>query len=179
MYANNTDTGTYNIAITNPLLLGNGTLGVNGIKVRGCYLYFTNTAPNLIANVGIELAIGTTKGASTMLAQSPSGTQYDIFYPGSQGNAYVAVRSGNEVSMISAAKCVQRIIFGTVKGTAFVQPTSISSSKGQRQDNWAYVTTGVGRLLGVDTWKQWRPFGWKQSTARSHGIGEGKLVVIW
>lgn len=152
IYAINTITGAYNIAISDPLLVGNGptAFGVNGIKIRGCYLYFTNTAESLFAKVEIDLVTGTAKGAAIVVARLPNGLEYDDFNLDIQGNAYMAVRSGNEISLISARIGKQRIIAGMVNGTEFVQPTSVSFGKGVGEENWAYITTGGGSLIGVD-----------------------------
>lgn len=93
---------------------------------------------------------GTAKGAAIVVARLPNGLEYDDFNLDIQGNAYMAVRSGNEISLISARIGKQRIIAGMVNGTEFVQPTSVSFGKGVGEENWAYITTGGGSLIGVD-----------------------------
>ncbi len=162
VYAINTITGAYHIAISDPLLVGNSPTGqvatgsgVNGIKIRGCYLYFTNTAGSLFAKVEIDLIGGTAKGAATVVARLAIGLGFAVFNLDSQGNAYMAIRSGDEISLISARNGKQRIIAGMVNGTELVQPTSISFGKGLGEEEWAYVTTGGGStgggsLIGID-----------------------------
>jgi len=155
VYAINTINGAYHTAIWDPLLVGNGPagqvatgFGVNGTKVRGCYLDFTNTAESLFAKVEIDLIDGTAKGAATVVARLANGLEFDDFNLDSQGNAYMAIRSGDEISLISARSGKQRIMAGMVNGTELVQPTSISFGKGLGEEEWAYVTTGGGSTGG-------------------------------
>ncbi|MCJ1458665.1 hypothetical protein MMC28_009039 [Mycoblastus sanguinarius] len=101
VYSINTNTGAYKVVVSDPLKKNNGPVNVNGIKDRGSYLYFTSSGGSLVAKFEIDLTDGTAKGAATVVARFPDELGYNGFNLDNQGNTYMAIRSGDEISMIS------------------------------------------------------------------------------
>lgn len=96
VYAINTKTGAYTTAISDPSLVGHNPpgIGVNGIKVRGEYLYFTSIADNFLGKVPIDLQTGAAMSDVTVVATLPDKKLlFDDFSIDGCGNIYAAVIS--------------------------------------------------------------------------------------
>ncbi|KAJ2966457.1 hypothetical protein NUW58_g10658 [Xylaria curta] len=99
--------------------------GVEGLKIRGNYLYFTNSAQRTFGRFPIDVN-GTNTGDVEILARldgtPEGGVSYGDFSFDKQGNAFVAVHPWS-VHKITP-KGVQSAFVGG-KDTVFLEPTSV------------------------------------------------------
>ena len=85
------ESGASSIAISDPTMARNATstginLGVNGIKIHGGYLYYTNTAKGLFCRIPIDSNAHAT-GPAQILAQQVAVDDFTIL---GDGTAYIA-----------------------------------------------------------------------------------------
>jgi len=135
-------TSTVSVAFSDPAL-GPGNfvppIGVNGLKIRGAYLYFTNSALATFARVLID-AHGNKVGTVETLA-SIDGLPDDFCFDDT-GNAYAAVHPS------SVVKITPRGVVTTIgSGDLFRQPTSVVLANDGAS---IYVSTG-GTIVGNQT----------------------------
>jgi hypothetical protein len=144
----NTTDDSVSIAIEHPAL-GPGenatatALGVKGIRIRGDYLYFTNSAQRKFGRFRIA-ANGTNVGDAEILAcLDEEGAAYDDFTFDNEGNVFVAVppSSINKITPGGA----QSTFAGGANST-LLGPTSVVVSK---NGSSLYVSTG-GREKGSE-----------------------------
>lgn len=112
-------------------------VGINGLKIRGEFVYFTNSNLGTFGRLPID-RLGNQVGEMEILARSPDpSTQiYDDFAFDGDGNAYVAVHS-NAVFKITPDG-VQTTISS---GDALKEPTSVAMAPDGKS---IYVCTGGG-----------------------------------
>ena len=144
-----TNTNETSIAISDPLMArpeGNFE-GINGLKLSGSKLYFTNSGYGYFASVDIK-SDGSASGPATLIAMAnktgyPTADYYDDFAVASDGTAYVAGAVGNTVIKI-APDGQQTVIAGSQNSTEIAEPTAVAL--GIKVDGCAalYVTTGGG-----------------------------------
>ena len=77
-----------------------------------------------------------------MIAPSPHGTQYDDFVLDGEGNAFLAVRTANELSEIKRFGGPQVIIAGMANSTLIAAPTAVEFGRTVRDRRVLYGTTG-------------------------------------
>lgn len=112
-------------------------VGINGLKTRGDFIYFTNSALGTFARVLIDEQ-GNKAGEIEVLARSPSSTEiYDDFAFDCAGNAYVAVHSSSVFKITPDGK--QTLLAGGVNSSVFQQPTSVALANDEKS---IYVSTG-------------------------------------
>lgn len=112
-------------------------IGVNGLRARGQYLYFTNSGQGTFGRVRID-AFGNRVGDFEILAQSPDATQiYDDFTFDAQGNVYVAVHSTAVFKITPDGK--QTTLAGGGSSSIFKEPTSVALANDGKS---IYVSTG-------------------------------------
>ncbi|GAP90968.1 putative calcium-dependent phosphotriesterase [Rosellinia necatrix] len=124
---------------------GNPTArGIKGLKIRGSYLYFTNSAQRTFGRFPID-ANGTNTGGVEILASlndTPTdGASYGDFSFDSQGNAFVAVHPSSIHKITPAG--AQTVFAGGVNST-FLEPTSAVVSNNGKS---IYVST-AGKYTG-------------------------------
>ncbi|KAK4206060.1 hypothetical protein QBC37DRAFT_407442 [Rhypophila decipiens] len=145
----NTQTRTVSTAVTDAALNGDSDptnplpLGVNGLKIRGQYLYFTNTFQGTFGRFQIDLHTGAKTGPVEILVQLtlPTGftNAFDDFTFDSAGNAYVTQHFNSVIKVTPAG--VVSVVPGTGTFESPIKtPTSVSVSGDQK---WLYVTTGM------------------------------------
>lgn len=147
----NTVTRTVTTAVTDPALTGDSDptnplpLGVNGLKIRGQYLYFTNTFQGTFGRFKIDLD-GNKTGPVEILVQLtlPTGftNAFDDFTFDAFGNAYIAQHLSSIIKVTPAG------VVSTVPGTGgftgpLLTPTSVGISLDQKN---LYVTTGMSEF---------------------------------
>lgn len=111
-------------------------IGINGIRTRGDFIYFTNSALGTFARVPIDKQ-GNKAGEFEVLARSPSPKEiYDDFAFDSAGNAYIAAHSSSVFKVTPDGK--QTLLAGGVDSTIF-HPTSVALAKDEKS---IYVSTG-------------------------------------
>ncbi|KAI1081849.1 hypothetical protein F5B20DRAFT_588017 [Whalleya microplaca] len=112
-------------------------IGINGLRTRGGYLYFTNSSQGTFARIRINES-GNGIGDFEILARSPIANHiYDDFAFDSDGNAYIAVHSSSVVKITPDG--VQTIIAGGQGDTLLKEPTSVALANDGKS---IYVVTG-------------------------------------
>ncbi|KAH7129431.1 hypothetical protein B0J13DRAFT_138131 [Dactylonectria estremocensis] len=140
-----TKTGASKVAFQDELLApvagGPYPLGVNGVKIFGNHLYFTNTARQLFGRVKID-GLGNKKGAVEVIAQAPAGSAIspDDFSLDKLGNAFVTFHP-NQLIKITPDGEQTVLVNGTLAG-----PTSAVFGKDGRS---LYIVTGGQGVEGV------------------------------
>lgn len=139
------------IAISDPFLAGTASLpvGVNGLKIRGSTLYFTNTAQNLLGAIPISLSTGVARGPASVISRGlPPGLGYDDFALGKEGVAYVANAGGDFVERVDLKTGKQSILAGKYNTTEIAEPTSVALGRGEGEGT-LFVTTAGGYAFPV------------------------------
>ena len=173
VWAIDTLTGASRIAISDPLMaplttsVFESTIGINGIKLRGSTLYFTNSAQAIFAKMEIQ-PNGTAINAAEVIAHSPPGTTYDDFALDGRGDAFVATSQGNTIEEIGRAGEPQIIVAGNINSTEIAEPTAAQFGRTLADRDVLYVTTAGGleapingdervggQLVAVDTRGLW------------------------
>lgn len=151
VFAVDVDTGVSNVAITDPLFANNGRpISVNGLKILGHTLYFTNTAQNLLGRVDIDLKTGAALGpASKVVDALPPGKGYGDLALSDNGIAYVTNAAGNFVERVNLRNHRQEIIAGQINSTEIAEPTAAALGRHGKEDT-LFVTTGGGLLIPVN-----------------------------
>jgi hypothetical protein len=141
------DSGKVVVAIDDPLMKKcspNVLEGINGMKLRGSYLYFSNAYCGFLAKIPIH-ANGTARGTSSILAYSdrPSIFIYDDFAIDANGKGEIYVAAGNEniIQQISM-KGRKLNIAGNLNTTEVAEPTALAFGRSKWDKNVVYVTTG-------------------------------------
>jgi hypothetical protein len=143
-------TGQYDIAFSDPLFAPVGSspgsnLGINGIRAKGNFLYFTNSAQGFFGRVAINSRgdkVGTVEIVANMTA---SGGVYDDFAIDESGNSWIATHPDYVVKVKSSGK--QKVI---ANETFLLNPTSAAFGRGgQKEKQTLYVTNG-GVFSGTD-----------------------------
>ncbi|KAI1101191.1 hypothetical protein F4804DRAFT_344136 [Jackrogersella minutella] len=100
-------------------------IGIDGLRTRGDYIYFTNSAQGTFSRIRVD-ENGKRTSEFKILAQSPSASQiYDDFTFDHEGNAYIAVHSSSVIKITPDG--VQAIIASSESGdVAFKEPTSVA-----------------------------------------------------
>ncbi|KAL1878150.1 hypothetical protein Daus18300_002066 [Diaporthe australafricana] len=112
-------------------------IGINGIRTRGDFVYFTNSALGTFARVSVD-ELGNKAGEIEVLARSPSpGEIYDDFAFDRAGNAYVAAHSSSVFKI--TPDCEQTLLAGGGDSSVFQQPTSVALAGDEKS---IYVSTG-------------------------------------
>ena len=140
-------TGTYNIISSDPLL---GGTGVDGLKLHGNKLYFTDTSERLLGRFTIDPKTGIPIGNASVVARYPNNppvVAFDDFALSRDGNfAYPVVAGGNSVEQVSVKTGKQVTIAGSLNETTIAQPTSAAFGR-NGDERILYVTTAGG--LGI------------------------------
>ncbi|KAJ7768374.1 hypothetical protein B0H16DRAFT_1785363 [Mycena metata] len=123
-------------------------IGVNGIDVRGGYLYFTNSTRGTFARFPVD-DDGNKTGSVEILVQRDvpvAGLEnaLDDFTFDTQGNVYAAVHPTTVVKITPEGEESAFARGGTT--TTFNQPTSVALAK---DGDSIYVATGGGQVIQV------------------------------
>ena len=154
VYRLDVTTGAYTVVIADSLTAAVpqpifGTAGVNGLQVRGSYLYFTNTGQNIFARIPIR-ADGRPAGAASIMAHTAASTDYfDGFTFGADGDAYLVTGSGNAVVRIPARDGPQVRVAGRLDSGLIAEPTACAFGRGATDQGVLYVVTGGAVLAPV------------------------------
>jgi len=106
--------------------MGNGPIGINGVKVRGCHLFYTNTATASFFKIPIDSSLGTATGPAILIT---SGVPGDDFTFDKQGDAWVANTEAELVLLPMAATAapgsvVPEVEAGSVNSTVLAGVTA-------------------------------------------------------
>ncbi|KAK8079483.1 hypothetical protein PG997_007301 [Apiospora hydei] len=114
-------------------------IGINGLRVRGDYLYFTNSNQGTFVRVRID-EYGRRRGDFEVLARSPDAAHiYDDFTFDQAGNAYIATHSSSVFKV--TPRGVQTLLVGDSSQYAnlLTEPTSATLALDGKS---IYVSTG-------------------------------------
>lgn len=111
-------------------------IGINGIRTRGDFIYFTNSALGTFSRVPIDKE-GNKAGEFEVLARSPSPKEiYDDFSFDSAGNAYITAHPSSVFKVTPDG--TQTLLAGGGDSSIF-HPTSVALAKDEKS---IYVSTG-------------------------------------
>ena len=120
------------------------TVGINGIKLRGSTLYFTNTAQALFGKISIQRD-GTALGsAAEVIAHAAPSVTYDDFALDGRGDAFLVTARGNSIEEVGRPGQPRIIIAGDVNSTEIAEPTAAQFGRTPADRDVLYVTTGGG-----------------------------------
>ncbi|KAE8363177.1 hypothetical protein BDV27DRAFT_165660 [Aspergillus caelatus] len=124
-----TDTGTAEVAFKDPLLTAPSNastpIGVNGLKIAGGYMYFTNTAREIFARVPID-GFGRKTGEIEVIAALSGAELYnwDDFVVLDDYNLAYLAQPDNAIAQVSPNGAQNIIVGGGDDHTTLVGPTS-------------------------------------------------------
>ncbi|OAL49875.1 hypothetical protein IQ07DRAFT_587558 [Pyrenochaeta sp. DS3sAY3a] len=145
-------TKAYNVALSHASLASNFSvpalpLGVNGVKVHGGYLYYSNTVQRLVGRVRID-SKGNARGPFKVLASGASISVPDDFAVADDGSVYVAspiaAPQGDTLQHISLDGKVATI----AEGGAVAGATAARFGRTKKDRNVVYLSTMGG--FGAD-----------------------------
>ncbi|KAI0876616.1 hypothetical protein GGS24DRAFT_450926 [Hypoxylon argillaceum] len=153
IYRVNTETKEVSVAFADPALAPGDSPGIpfgaNGLKLRGGYLYFTNSALGTYARVSIDDngdKTGNVEVLATLGSAASPSNAYDDFDFDAQGNVYIAVHSASINRVTPNGE--QSLFAGGSDSTTFKEPTSVAMAEDGKS---IYVTTG-GTIVGNTTY---------------------------
>lgn len=147
-------TGAYGVAFSSPLLAPTGTapgtnLGVNGLKARGRYLYFTNSAQRFFGRVPVD-GLGVPTGSIEVISRSTDAgadVVYDDMALDRDGGGGAWIASHPSYAVHVKLDGTQRVVNDTA---LLLNPTSAAFGRGDGgQEKTLYVTNG-GEFVGSD-----------------------------
>lgn len=161
VYRIDTNTGNYTVVIDDPTMkfAPNATLqiGINGVHIRGNYLYYTSSTQGLFARIPIN-PDGTADGAAQIIARN--GFEDDFIFDRA-GNAYVATNLQSTVQKITLAGDVT-VVAGNINSTLLAGSTATQFGRTAADSSVLYVTTdgeytngagetvvGTGRVVAI------------------------------
>lgn len=171
-------TGASRILLSDPLMAplapplsnppADNATGIDGIKIRGHTLYFTNFAQAILAKIDIH-PDGSARGAAQVVAHAPPGMSYDDFVFDARGDTFLATGRGNSIDEVGRAGRPQVIVAGDINSTTIAEPTAAQFGRTLADRKVLYVTTAGGlnspvngnevvggQLVAVDTRRSWR-----------------------
>jgi len=140
------ETGKYSKTIDDPTMKPTSALqvpGINGLKIRDGYLYYTSSAQALFIRIPINGTDGSPAGPAEAVARSIFG---DDFSFDSAGNAYIAQNPLNTVSKVTGGGVVS-IVAGSLNSTEVAGATATGFGRTPNDRSVLYVTT-TGGFLG-------------------------------
>ncbi|KAF2685509.1 hypothetical protein K458DRAFT_476909 [Lentithecium fluviatile CBS 122367] len=119
--------------------------GVNGIKILGSHVYYTNSALASFHRVRIDCSTGEATGPFETLATSmPDADDFALL---KDGTAFVAVGSGHVVEKVAGGR--QSVFAGDLHSSAVPGPTAAALGRGSDEDV-LYVVTNGGAINPVN-----------------------------
>lgn len=152
VWAINVVTGDSRIVLNDTLMaptLPLSIIGINGLKLDGSTLYFTNTAKALFAKIKIN-ADGTAAGKAVVIAKSPRGATFDDFALYRHKYAFLATGPGNSIYEVAKGGMPSAIVAGNVNSTEIAEPTSAQFGRTAVDSFVLYVTTAGGLAAPIN-----------------------------
>jgi hypothetical protein len=133
-------TGAYSVLLKDPSMAPSTTIpfGINGMKFKDGFLYFTNIARNTFNRLPVS-ALGVASTVQPIFTTTPG----DDFAFGPDGLAYIATNLENSVIKVDASGGITKI--ATVQSG-----TSASFGRGEKDKNTLYVGTIGGTLFAIN-----------------------------
>ena len=144
----NVNTGAYSVAISDPSMVPppGSVLGIDGIKVHGNSLYFTNAGAETFNSIPISLTTGAATGA---VKQISADLPCDDFSFDVEGDVYVAQGPADTVSFLTQTG-FHKVIAGSNSSTTFAGATSTEFGRTANDNLTLYVSTNGGILKPVN-----------------------------
>ena len=149
VYRLDVNSGAYKVVIEDSLMVAVpqpifGISGVNGLRVRDGYLYFTNTGQNIFAKILIN-ADGGPSGTASVIAHTPASTDYfDGFTFDTHGTVYLGTGSGNTLVNVSQSGGPVMRVAGQLNSMSLAEPTNCAFGRGATDQGVLYVATAGG-----------------------------------
>ena len=145
VYKVNTLTGAYSIAIDDPLMKfppdAATNLGVNGLKIKGSYLYWTNTAVGSLNRILISPA-GAPLGNSSVVTTNVA--RADDFVFKNDGTAFIAQNQEDELSALLPNSSDAFVVAGSNISTTLAGVTAGKFGRLPTDRHRLYLTTSGG-----------------------------------
>jgi hypothetical protein len=139
-------------------------LGINGIKLRGNYLYFINSQAFTFNRVPITNTGHAIHGAKVeILTQNTFGDDFE-FGPGNEDNAWICENLWNRISVVESGMGNATVVLGMTDRLTVPGPTAARFGRTKKDDKILYVVssgglaapingtlTVGGKVLAVDT----------------------------
>ncbi|KAH8743169.1 hypothetical protein F5883DRAFT_512601 [Diaporthe sp. PMI_573] len=143
-------TGDYEIVLEDetmkPIPGVPSSLGINGIRILGDYVYYVNAFRGLFCRVKIDLSTGAALGPFEVLATNVTGD--DLTFS-KEGIAYVAENTKNSLVRIGSGGETS-LVAGGLNSTLIPGPTSAAFGRRKSDQNTIYVTTSGGQIAPVN-----------------------------
>jgi hypothetical protein len=143
-------TGDYEIVFQDSLFLPVGTapgtnLGINGIRTKDGFLYFTNSAQGIFGRVPINRFGGKTGPVEVISSIEVPGGHYDSFAFGREGSTWIATHPNDVVEVKADGSQVD------IKNeTMLLNPTSAQFGRGSVAERRTLYVTNGGEFAGND-----------------------------
>jgi hypothetical protein len=143
-------TGRYSKTMGDPTMKPTSSfpIGINGIKIRGRYLYYATTAQELFSRILINSDDGTAAGPVEGIAKNVFGDDFSL---DESGNAYVGENVKDVVAKITPEGVVT-VVAGSLNSTLVAGATSTEFGRTRVDRSVLYVTTsgGIGSSAPVE-----------------------------
>jgi hypothetical protein len=142
VYTLDVETGVYSKTIEDATTDPGGPthLGINGMKIRGQYLYYTTTGQQIFSRIPINTTSGTPAGPAEILATHLFG---DDFSFDAAGNAYIGQSVNDTVAKVTPEGTVT-IIVGSLNSSEIAGTTATAIGKTASGHEVLYITTSGG-----------------------------------
>lgn len=153
LYRLNTHTKQVAIAIDDPTMKTPPTsktpFGINGVKIRDGFLYFTNTAQGSLVKIPISSIDGTATGPAVVLTTNAKG---DDFILDRAGDAFIAENSLNNLAFLGYQGGNVTVLTGAplTDPTVLAGPTACAFGRRHGDRRSLYITTTGGIASGVN-----------------------------
>ena len=143
-------TGRYSKTIDDPTMKPTDSfpIGINGVKVRGGYLYYATTAQELFSRIPINSFDGTAGGPAEIIANNIFGDDFSLDL---SGNAYIGENPKDVVAKITP-EGVATVVAGSLNSILVAGATSTAFGRTGVDRSVLYVTTsgGIGSPVPVE-----------------------------
>ncbi|KAK7419875.1 hypothetical protein QQX98_003062 [Neonectria punicea] len=126
-------------------------VGVNGIRIRNGFLYWTNSATVAIYRVAVTARGFPAKGAKPELVfdLSAATSFLDDFTFDADGNIYVTTNLDNSVIFVDLEAGTAETVVGGIDALTVAGSTAVAFGRGKHDKDTLYVSTGGGLAAPV------------------------------
>lgn len=154
LYRLNTHTKQVAIAIDDPTMKAPPTsktpFGINGIKIRDRFLYFTNSATSSLVKIPISPIDGTATGPAVVLTTNAKGA--DDFILDRAGDAFIAENNLNNLAFLGPRGGNVTVLTGAplTDPTVLAGPTACAFGRRHEDRRSLYISTTGGIASGLN-----------------------------